>query len=100
VVQKGSAEVVGVPRALTTALSKRRAEIVEQLERLGRSRSAREAELAALSTRQAKAEFDLPEQRLEWPALAEEHGFGLDELSGRAEFRELEREEVGATSAG
>ena len=101
-VHKGAAEIVGVPRELAERLSKRREQITRELERGGRSGSAREAELAALSTRRAKREFDLAEQRLEWRALAEEHGFGPDELAGalgRAGFRELEREEVGETLA-
>ncbi|MCA1681141.1 MAG: AAA family ATPase, partial [Actinobacteria bacterium] len=96
-IHKGSAEVVGVPRELALVLSKRRQQIAEQLERSGRTGSAREAELAALSTRSAKREFDLQEQRLEWQALAQEHGFGADELAGalgRASFHDLEREEI------
>lgn len=56
-VNKGSAEIVGVPRDLAIGLSKRREEITKELERLGRSGSAREAELAALSTRTAKLEL-------------------------------------------
>jgi conjugative relaxase-like TrwC/TraI family protein len=98
-VRKGAAEVVGVPRELALALSKRRRQITEELKRLGRSGSAREAELVALSTRQAKAEFDLPQQRREWRALAQEHGFGPGELAetiGRVDFVELDRGEVGA----
>ncbi|MBA3358671.1 MAG: relaxase domain-containing protein, partial [Thermoleophilaceae bacterium] len=97
-VHKGSAEIVGVPRELALVLSKRRQQIAEQLERSGRSGSAREAELAALSTRRAKREFDLAEQRLEWRAIAQEHGFGPNELAGalgQASVRELDREEIG-----
>ncbi|MEJ7715180.1 MAG: AAA family ATPase [Thermoleophilaceae bacterium] len=62
--------------------------------------SAREAEIAALSTRQPKLEFDLSEQRSEWRAIAQEHCFGPDELAetlGRASFRELDREEIADT---
>ena len=96
-VTKGSAEIVGVPRELAERLSSRREQITRELKRLGRSGSAREAELAALTTREAKLEFDLAEQRREWVALAQEHGFGPEQLTGvlsRTEFRELDREEI------
>ncbi len=87
-----------MPRELALTLSKRREQIARELERTGRGGSAREAELAALSTRSAKRAFDLAEQRLEWRALAQEHGFGPEELAGalgQAGVRELDREEIG-----
>jgi Ti-type conjugative transfer relaxase TraA len=98
-VHKGTAEIVGVPAELTKALSKRRAQILDALDRDGRAGSAREAEIAALSTRRAKQSFDLAEQRGHWRALAEEHGFGPDELAetiDRAEFQPAVRRELGA----
>lgn len=97
-VHKGAAEIAGVPRSLSLALSKRRAQIIDALGRDGRTGSAREAELAALTTRRAKGDFDLAEQRQQWRALAEEHGFGPGELQAtldRAPFRALDREEIG-----
>jgi Ti-type conjugative transfer relaxase TraA len=98
-VHKGAAEIVGVPDALTKALSKRRAQILDALDRDGRAGSARESEIAALSTRRSKRTFDLAEQRSQWRALAQEHGFGPDELAGtidRAEFQPADRGELGA----
>jgi Ti-type conjugative transfer relaxase TraA len=101
-VRKGAAEIVGVPAELTKALSKRRAQILEALDRDGRAGSARESEIAALSTRRAKQSFDLAEQRGQWRALAQEHGFGRDELADtvdRAEFQPADRGELGAAVA-
>jgi Ti-type conjugative transfer relaxase TraA len=98
-VRKGAAEIVGVPPELTKALSKRRTQILDALDRDGRAGSARESEIAALSTRRAKQSFDLAEQRSQWRALAQEHGFGPDELTDtieRAEFQPADRGELGA----
>jgi Ti-type conjugative transfer relaxase TraA len=98
-VHKGAAEVIGVPAELTKALSKRRAQILDALDRDGRVGSARESEIAALSTRRAKQSFGLAEQRDHWRALAEEHGFGRDELAAsvdRAGFLPADRRELGA----
>ena len=78
--RKGAAEIVGVPRELITALSRRRAQILDALDRDGRIGTPAETQLAALSTRKAKQAFDLPAERERWRALAEEHGFGPDEL--------------------
>jgi Ti-type conjugative transfer relaxase TraA len=101
-VRKGAAEIVGVPSELTKALSKRRAQILDVLDRDGRSGSARESEIAALATRRSKQSFDLAEQRGLWRALAQEHGFGPDELADtidRAEFQPADRGELGAAVA-
>lgn len=98
-VHKGAAEIVGVPAELTKALSKRRAQILDALDRDGRAGTARESEIAALSTRRSKQSFGLAVQRDQWRALAEEHGFGPDELADtidRAEFRPADRGELGA----
>jgi Ti-type conjugative transfer relaxase TraA len=98
-VHKGAAEIVGVPAELTKALSKRRTQILDALDRDGRAGSARESEIAALSTRRAKQSFDLAEQRGQWRALAQEHGFGRDELADtidRAHFLPADRGELGA----
>jgi Ti-type conjugative transfer relaxase TraA len=98
-VRKGAAEIVGVPAELTKALSKRRAQILDALDRDGRAGSARESEIAALSTRRSKQSFDLAEQRSLWRAVAEEHGFGPDELAdtiARGEFHPADRGELGA----
>jgi len=98
-VHKGAAEIVGVPAELTKALSKQRAQILDALDRDGRAGSARESEIAALSTRRSEQSFDMIEQRGQWRALAQEHGFGPDELADtidRAEFQPADRGELGA----
>jgi Ti-type conjugative transfer relaxase TraA len=100
-VHKGAAEIAGVPRPLALALSKRRKQILDTLDRAGRT-SVREAEIAALSTRKGKESFDLAEQRGQWRAVAQENGFGPDELAGaldRGGFRDLDRLEIGETVA-
>jgi Ti-type conjugative transfer relaxase TraA len=97
-VNKGAAEVVGVPRSLALSLSRRRAQIIDALD--GRAGTAREAEIAALTTRKGKRSFDLDEQRGQWRAVAQEHGFGPNELAdaiGRAPFRDLDRQEIAET---
>ncbi len=96
-VHKGSAEIDGVPRSLALALSQRRLQIMRELGVDGRRGSAREAEIAALKTRKAKQNFDLPAQREHWRTLAIEHGFGPDEFAAalsRVEFAELTRVET------
>ncbi|NLT06672.1 MAG: relaxase domain-containing protein [Solirubrobacterales bacterium] len=98
-IHKGAAEIVGVPTELTQALSKRRAQILDALDRDGRAGSARESEIAALTTRRSKQTFDLAEQRGQWRALAQEHGFDRDELADtldRTEFRPVDRGELSA----
>ena len=98
-VRKGAAEILGVPRELCAGLSKRRAQVLAALDWGGRAGSARESEIAALSTRRAKQSFDLAEQHAQWRALAEEHGFGLDELAdtiGRDGFHPADRAELDA----
>lgn len=97
-VHKGAAEIAGVPRELMAALSKRRAQILDALDRAGRAGTPAETQLAALNTRKAKQSFDLPKQRQRWRALAEEHGFGYDEFHGalgRAELRLFDRQDIG-----
>lgn len=60
-VRKGAAEIVGVPAELTNALSKRRTQILDALDRDGRSGSARESEIAALSPPEASRSTWNPE---------------------------------------
>ena len=76
-----SIEVEGVPRELCKALSSRRTQIEQALEKKGLS-SARAAEVAALETRPRKKRHDDPEAlRARWVALGEEHGFGRKEAA-------------------
>ena len=72
-------EVAGVPKSVTDAFSKRRAEIEASLSSQGLS-SARAAEVAALATRKTKVAH-LPRESLRetWQALGSSMGFGPDE---------------------
>jgi len=73
----GVAEVVGISGAMRRAFSRRRAEIVAEMERLG-LRSGNGARIATLTTRRAKprsvTEADL---RAEWRQRAGDHRFDL-----------------------
>jgi hypothetical protein len=86
-VREGLAEVVGVPRALMRAFSRRRAEIEAALKERGTS-GPRAAEAAALATRRAKDRRVRPDDLIkEWNLRAAALGFGHEELSrivGRA----------------
>jgi Ti-type conjugative transfer relaxase TraA len=79
-VEHGTADVVGVPRAVIEHFSQRRAEILEHMAARG-ERSARAAQVATLETRRRK-EYGVPVDRLreEWRARAAEHGLGRFEL--------------------
>jgi conjugative relaxase-like TrwC/TraI family protein len=79
-VRKGIAEVVGVPRAVMKAFSRRRAEIEAALEGRGTT-GARAAEAAALATRAVKSKVDAGELVPEWRARAAELGFGEREIA-------------------
>ncbi len=92
-VRKGIAEVVGIPRPVLRAFSRRRAEIDAALAQRGTS-GARAAEAAALATRAAKEPRVAPETLLgEWRTRAEGLGFERDTIrliTGRARSVELE----------
>ncbi|WP_028066549.1 MobF family relaxase [Solirubrobacter soli] len=79
-VRKGIAEVVGVPRAVMKAFSRRRAEIDAAMEERGKT-GARAAEAAALATRAVKSKVDAGELVAEWRARAAELGFGEREIA-------------------
>jgi conjugative relaxase-like TrwC/TraI family protein len=79
-VRKGIAEVVGVPRPVLHAFSRRRAEIDAALAEHGTS-GARAAEAAALATRRAKDSRVRPDDLVgEWRSRAEALGLGREEL--------------------
>lgn len=73
-VDKGTADVRGVPRDVIEHFSQRRAEILERMRARG-ERSARAAQVATLDTRRAKT-YDVSPGRLreQWRARAAEHG--------------------------
>ena len=73
-VEKGSAEITGIPDGVLEHFSRRRREIVEHLAEHGRSSPAA-AEVAALETRKRK-DYAVPVDRLreQWRARAAEHG--------------------------
>ncbi len=80
-VEKGIADIEGVPEDVLREFSRRRAEIQEWLEREGRS-GRRSAEKAALATREPKAaSIDTASWREAVRARAAEHGLGRDELA-------------------
>jgi conjugative relaxase-like TrwC/TraI family protein len=95
-VRRGIAEVVGVPRPVLRAFSRRRAEIDAALAERGTS-GARAAEAAALATRRVKDPRVTPGSLVgEWRRRAVELGFGGPELQlvvGRRRSPELDERE-------
>ena len=79
-VHNGCADIDGVPRDLIDAFSRRRAQILAHLDRLGHS-SAGAAQVATLATRQAKstAPDDLHAQ---WRQRADALGFDAADVAG------------------
>jgi conjugative relaxase-like TrwC/TraI family protein len=82
---KGMGELARVPEAAIRAFSTRRRSLVEHMEALGTAGFAA-ARVAALATREAKEQVDLPRLCEQWLARAAEHGLG------RRELRRLTRE--------
>ena len=81
----GAFEIADIARDVVEAFSTRSTEIRAHLEAQGREGTARERELAALATRDAKAPSLDPEQRAEgWRALAAAKGLDAGLLVGRA----------------
>ena len=72
-----------VPEAAIRAFSTRRKSLVEHMEALGTEGFAA-ARVAALATREAKEQIDLPRLREQWQARAAEHGLGRRELRARS----------------
>jgi conjugative relaxase-like TrwC/TraI family protein len=73
-VERGTADVEGVPRRVNDHFSQRRAEILELMASRGAT-SARAAQVATLETRRRKG-YGVPVDRLraQWRARAAEHG--------------------------
>jgi conjugative relaxase-like TrwC/TraI family protein len=76
---KGMAELELVPKEAIRAFSTRRQSLVEHMEALGTEGFAA-ARVAALATREAKEQVDLPRLREQWLARAAEHGLGRRQL--------------------
>jgi conjugative relaxase-like TrwC/TraI family protein len=94
---KGMAELEQVPEAATGAFSTRRQSLVKHMEAFGTEGFAA-ARVAALATREAKEQVDLPRLREQWQARAAEHGLGRRELRrlvdlGRGRTREITAEQ-------
>ena len=80
---KGMAELEGVPEDVVRAFSTRRQALLEHMEARGTDGFAA-SRVAALATREAKEQVDLPRLREEWEARAAEHGLGRRELRALA----------------
>ena len=76
---KGMAEIAQVPEEAIRAFSTRRRSLLEHMEALGTEGFAA-SRVAALATREAKEQVDLPRLREQWLARAAEHGLGQREL--------------------
>ena len=76
---KGMGELARVPEEAIRAFSTRRRSLLEHMEALGTEGFAA-SRVAALATREAKEQVDLPRLREQWLARAAEHGLGRREL--------------------
>ncbi len=98
---KGMGELERVPEKAIRAFSTRRQSLVEHMEALGTEGFAA-SRVAALASREAKEQVDLPRLQLEWKARAAEHGLGrweLRRLGGerpRRQVPEIDREGLAA----
>ncbi|HEU5478040.1 MAG TPA: MobF family relaxase [Gaiellaceae bacterium] len=90
---KGMGELAGVPEEALRAFSTRRRLLIEHMEALGTEGFAA-ARVAALATREAKEQVDLPRLRREWKARAAEHGLERGELDALVADRPLARDPV------
>jgi conjugative relaxase-like TrwC/TraI family protein len=99
--ENGMAEIVGVPDEVVKAFSRRRAQVLDYLERRGSS-GFYAAKVAAIETRDRKEPVDLPRLREEWRARAAEHGLGrrqLKRLLSRSVEHELDERRVAEIAA-
>ena len=85
---KGMAELRGVPEQAIRVFSTRRQSLLEHMEALGTEGFAA-ARVAALATREAKEQVDLPRLREDWLARSAEHGLGRRELKRLSQQRLL-----------
>ncbi|HEY2935284.1 MAG TPA: MobF family relaxase [Gaiellaceae bacterium] len=92
---KGMAELEHVPEEAIRAFSTRRQSLVEHMEALGTEGFAA-ARVAALVTREAKEQVDLPGLREQWQARAAEHGLGRRELRRLVDRNRQRTQEIAA----
>ncbi|HEU5243379.1 MAG TPA: MobF family relaxase [Gaiellaceae bacterium] len=90
---KGMGELRGVPDEAIRAFSTRRLSLVEHMEAFG-TEGFTASRVAALATREAKEQIDLPRLREEWKARAAEHGLGRRELEALRRHRPVARNRV------
>ena len=90
---KGMGELARVPEEAVRAFSTRRRSLLEHMEALG-TKGFEAARVAALATREAKEQVDLPRLREEWKARAAEHGLGRRELEALVGDRSLAHAQV------
>jgi conjugative relaxase-like TrwC/TraI family protein len=88
---KGMGELVAVPEEAIRAFSTRRQSLLEHMEALGTEGFAA-SRVAALATREAKEQVDLPRLREDWKARAAEHGLGRRELEAIVHARLVARD--------
>ena len=86
-----SFRLVDVPRSLEFEQSTRRQQIEAKLEEKGASGGAA-ASVAALETRKAKSDIDLPVLREKWTEQAARHGYTADQA--RPDYRTPEKEKT------
>jgi conjugative relaxase-like TrwC/TraI family protein len=87
---KGMAELEVVPEEAVRAFSTRRRSLLEHMQARGTEGFAA-SRVAALATREAKEQVDLPRLRAEWQSRAAEHGLGRRELRALAGQPQLAR---------
>jgi conjugative relaxase-like TrwC/TraI family protein len=90
---KGMGELVGVPEEAIRAFSTRRQSLLEHMGALGTEGFAA-SRVAALATREAKEQVDLPRLREDWTARAVEHGLVCRELEALLRERRSEPDRV------
>jgi conjugative relaxase-like TrwC/TraI family protein len=97
---KGMAELERVPEEAIRAFSTRRQSLVEHMQALG-TEGFGASRIAALATREAKEQVELPRLRDDWRARAAEHGLGRRGLEALVAERSqrphhVEREQLAA----
>ena len=92
---KGMAELEQVPAEVIRAFSTRRQSLVEHMEALGTEGFAA-SRVAALATREAKEQVDLPRLREQWQARAAEHALGRRELHRLVDRNRQRTQEIAA----